>query len=219
MQSPREVTFTLVFFLLLVGVSAAGRQSPAEKSWSFDAESAGQLPGEFSGEVGEWKTVADSTAPSQPNVLAQLAKNARPVFNVALVKNASYTDLELSVQLRAVAGEIDQGGGVVWRARDARNYYIARYNPLEDNFRVYKVVDGQRTQLQTADVPRTAGWRSLRMTMAGQKIECFLDGKKYLEAYDDTFPGAGRIGLWTKADAQTHFDNLTAREYTRAAAK
>jgi hypothetical protein len=218
MLSPFIRNAASIFLFSLFVLPASNPQPSTAKSWNFDTEAAGQLPAEFSSEVGEWKVVADSAAPSQPNVLAQLAKNARPVFNVALVRSASYTDLELSVQLKAIAGEIDRGGGVVWRARDAKNYYIARYNPLEDNFRVYKVVDGQRTQLQTADVPRIPGWRTLRVTMAGQKIECYLDGKKYLEAYDGTFPGPDRIGLWSKADAQTHFDNLTARDLQRAAA-
>ncbi|MBA3257018.1 MAG: DUF1080 domain-containing protein, partial [Pyrinomonadaceae bacterium] len=101
------------------------------------------------------------------------------------------------------------GGGVVWRARDAKNYYIARYNPLEGNYRVYKVEDGRRTQLGTSDVKRSEGWHTLRVTMTGERIECYFDGRKYLDVSDSTFKSAGKIGLWTKADAQTHFDDLT----------
>lgn len=142
-------------------------------------------------------------------MLAQIAKNDRPVFNVLLVSETDYQNLDLSVHMYAVAGEIDQGGGLVWRARDAQNYYIARHNPLEDNFRVYKVVDGRRMQLQSADVPKSSGWRIIRITMKGDAIECFLDGKKFLQATDSTFAGPGKIGLWTKADAQTLFDDLT----------
>ena len=143
-------------------------------------------------------------------MLAQQASNADEVFNVVLVTGTSYDDLDLSVKLRAIEGRIDRGGGVVWRAADARNYYIARYNPLEDNFRVYKVVDGHRRMLESArlSVDHDA-WHTLRVVMQGDHIVCYLDGKKYLDTRDSTFTSAGRIGLWTKADARTHFDDLT----------
>lgn len=88
-------------------------------------------------------------------------------------------------------------------------------NPLEDNFRVYKVVDGKRIQLATTkdDVKVPAGaWHTIKITMKGEQIECFLDGKRHLEAKDATFKDAGKVGLWSKADAQTHFDNLTIKE-------
>jgi hypothetical protein len=116
------------------------------------------------------------------------------------------------VKLRAVAGEIDRGGGLVWRAKDSKNYYIARYNSLEDNFRVYKVQDGKRTMFRGEKVPGDEKWHTLRVTMAGPKITCFFDGKQYLEAEDATFAGAGMIGLWSKADAQSYFDDLTVSE-------
>ena len=118
------------------------------------------------------------------------------------------SDLGLSVRLRADHGEVDQGGGVVWRALDPSNYYICRYNPLEDNFRVYKVEQGKRTELASADVARRAGWRQVRVSMNADMIKCFLDGQKLLEVHDRTFPGPGKIGLWSKADAQTTFDDF-----------
>jgi hypothetical protein len=179
-----------------------------KKSWNFDVDKAASIAGGFTSEVGEWKIVADGSAPSKPNVFAQIAKNERPVFNVALAPDTSYANLDISVQLKSIAGQIDQGGGVVWRARDAKNYYIARYNPLEDNYRVYKVEEGRRTQLGTAEVKRSEGWHTLRVTMNGDHIECLYDGKKYLDISDSTFKSAGMIGLWSKADAQTHFDDL-----------
>jgi len=132
-------------------------------------------------------------------------------LNVVLVDSVQAKNLDLSVHLKPIAGTIDQGGGVVWRAKDAKNYYICRYNPLENNFRVYKVVDGRRTELASADIQKTDGWQTLRITMREEQIECFLDGKKHLEVNDGTFGVAGRIGLWTKADAQTHFDDLTLK--------
>jgi hypothetical protein len=110
-----------------------------------------------------------------------------------------------------VRGKTDQGGGLVWRYVDADNYYIARMNPLESNYRLYKVVNGKRTQLVTKEdlkVP-VGQWHVLAVTMKGDQIECSLDGKKYLEAKDSTFPMAGKVGLWTKADAQTNFDDFS----------
>ncbi len=183
-----------------------------EKQWSFDADEEGTLAAGFTSEVGEWKVVEDPTAPSGKRVFAQLAESSRPTFNIALARDTSLRDVDVSVRFRAVAGSIDQGGGPVWRARDAGNYYIARYNPLEENYRVYKVVDGRRTQLGSADIEASEGWHALRVTMAGDHIRCYYDEKLYLDVRDPTFDAAGKVGLWTKADAQTHFDDLRASE-------
>ena len=126
-----------------------------------------------------------------------------------LIDGTNAKDVDLTVKVKAVEGVRDQGGGLVWRARDAKNYYLARYNPLEDNYRLYKVVGGKRTLIKNADITHTDGWHTLRVTMTGDRIACYYDGKKYLEAKDATFPGAGKIGLWSKADAQSQFDDLT----------
>jgi hypothetical protein len=112
--------------------------------------------------------------------------------------------------MRAVEGETDRGGGLVWRAKDKKNYYICRYNPLRGaSYRVYKVVDGKRTQFQALILPEDLEWHTLRVTMKGSRIICYLDGKKSLEVDDSTFPDAGRIGLWSKSDARSYFDELT----------
>ena len=140
----------------------------------------------------------------------QTAESPSGLFNVCLASGIEFTDGELSVQIKAVAGKTDQGGGLVWRAKDANNYYICRFNPLEDNFRVYKVVDGKRTQLATKEnITLPAGkWFTVSIRHVGKKIECRLNGEKHLEATDDTFPKAGAIGLWSKADAVSAFDKL-----------
>jgi hypothetical protein len=177
-------------------------------SWNFDKERVGVIAPTFTNEVGDWKVVAADDAPSRPNVLAQLARSSGSTFNISLAGDTNYKDVDISVSMKSVSGNTDQGGGLVWRAKDARNYYIARYNPLEDNYRVYKVEDGRRVELQSANVRRSAGWHMLRITMVGDHIECYYDSRKYLDVKDSTFPGSGKIGLWTKADAQTHFDNL-----------
>jgi hypothetical protein len=98
---------------------------------------------------------------------------------------------------------------LVWRAMDSNNYYAAWYNPLEDNYRVYRVEQGRRIQLQNADIKHSEGWHTLRVRMEGDHIQCYYDGGKYLDVKDSTFQAAGKIGLWTKADAQSHFDDLT----------
>ncbi len=193
----------------VAGAPAAASRPAAEATvFHFDADKTGGVPGGFTSDVGDWKVTADETAPSQPNVLAQTAENAGRVYNVALAAQTRLADVDLSVRLRAVAGEIDQGGGLVWRAGDASNYYICRWNPLEDNYRFYKVVDGRRTQLASARLTAPPGWHTLRAVMTGAKVECYLDGKKYLDTTDDTFKAPGKVGLWTKADAVTHFDDL-----------
>ncbi|MBI4584353.1 MAG: DUF1080 domain-containing protein [Planctomycetes bacterium] len=182
-----------------------------EKKWNFDGDQARETPKGFTSAAGEWKVAADASAPSKPNVLAQSARNKGSTFNLVLI-DAACKDVKLSVQMKAVAGGEDQGGGLVWRAKDSKNYYVARYNPLESNYRVYKVVDGKRTTLQSADIPAAAGWHTLKIEMEGNHIECYFDGKKHLDVKDDAFKEAGKIGLWTKADAQTHFDDLKAEE-------
>jgi hypothetical protein len=176
-----------------------------KRIWKFDDETSGQIAKGFVNEVGAWSVVESS----EGKVLAQSAKNANSVFNITLATDTNAKDVDLSVRMKAVAGETDQGGGLVWRAKDSKNYYLARYNPLEDNYRVYKVVDGKRTMIQNADIMHTDGWHTLRITMNGDHITCYYDGKKYLEDNDGTFPEAGKIGLWSKADAQSHFDDLT----------
>jgi hypothetical protein len=195
---------TLLVAIALIS-GAASPDEPGKQTWDFESDEAGKIAKGFSNEVGRWIVVQDG----KNRVLAQRAASDDDIFNVALIEGTSQKDLDLSVKVKAVAGKNDQGGGMVWRAKDAKNYYIARYNPLEDNFRVYKVVAGRRTMFENAKVPGDMEWHTLRITMVGPKITCYFDGKKSLEAEDSTFPEAGRIGLWSKADAQSYFDDLT----------
>ena len=114
--------------------------------------------------------------------------------------------------MKALAGKEDQGGGLIWRAKDSKNYYLARFNPLENNYRLYKVEKGRRTLLKSAEIKQSEGWHRLTINVKGDDMQCYFDGKKVLEGSDSTFRGPGRIGLWTKADAQSYFDDLTVRE-------
>lgn len=193
------------FCLLWVGVAACAAE-PERRTWDFDSTEVGKVPAGFKHAVGVWSVIGEGKS----HVLEQSARSDDAVFNLVLVEDASYADVELSVRLKAIGGKVDQGGGLVWRARDPRNYYLARFNPLEDNFRLYTVVDGKRKQLETAKVAGDLNWHALRIAMRGTSIKCFLDDRLYLEADDGTFRSAGKIGLWSKADAHTDFDDLVA---------
>lgn len=194
----------LAAVLLMIGCSLHAGEGP-RKTWTFENDATGSPPRGFTLGAGEWRVATTNDG----KVLAQSAKSANPVFNVALVHDTDARDVDISVRLKAIAGELDQGGGLVWRARDTRNYYIARFNHKENNFRVYKVVDGKRSQpFQSADIKHHDGWTIVRVTMKGDHIECYLDGKKYLDVRDTTFAGAGKIGVWSKSDAQSQFDDL-----------
>lgn len=196
---------TALFALAMTPGRATTRAADARTlSWSFESDEPGKIPRSFSAEVGTWEVAADGAN----RVLAQKAANPDDAFNIVLVNESRFKNVDIRVRVKAVAGEFDQGGGVVWRARDRGNYYVARYNPLESNFRVYKVENGKRTLFRSADIPGDREWHTLRVTMTGGRITCYLDGKKYLEAVDDSLPEAGRIGLWSKADARSYFDDL-----------
>src|SRR6516165_4284566 len=177
-----------------------------KRMWTFEDDQVGMVAKGFTNEVGEWKVVDTP----EGKVLAQTAKNPNSVFNVALISDTNAKDVDISVRMKAIAGEYDQGGGLVWRAKDAKNYYVARNNPLgSGSYNVYKVVDGKRSMLKGVPLKRTEGWHTLRVTMKGDHIECYYDGTKYLDVDDSTFAEAGKVGLWSKSDAQSHFDDLT----------
>lgn len=204
-----KVAFVLTAVLLLAA------DEPQGVNWTFEDAKVGQLPegwseaktGEGPGSV--WKVVTDKTAPKGPNVLAQTCSDGpNSLFNLCVLDEVTHADVDITVSFKAVAGEIDQGGGPVWRYQNADHYYICRHNPLEDNFRIYKVIDGKRTQLATAESNAAVGkWHTIQVAMRGDKIVCSINGQK-LDARDDTITKTGKVGLWTKADAVTHFDNF-----------
>lgn len=186
--------------------------------WNFDKETVEKLPKGFSNQVtgkgnpSRWEIIEDITAPSPPYVLAQTSKEGFGYhFNLAVIEGTDYSDIELEVKFKAVSGDEDQGGGLIWRYLDPDNYYIARANPLENDFRVYKVVHGNRKQLSSARLEIKPGeWHTIKIVNKGDKIQCYYDDKLYLEVKDGTFK-RGKIGLWTKADAITYFDNLVVK--------
>lgn len=207
-------------YLVLALVTGLQGSEAKTMRWDFEDAAAGKLPRGWTatqtgkGEGSVWKVVEDKSAPKGSKVLAQTAEGPRPLFNLCVADKTSFKNVKITVAFKAIKGKIDQGGGIVWRCLDANNYYIARYNPLENNYRLYKVVDGKRIQLETKEglkVP-AGEWHTLTIRHMGDRIECLLDGKKELEHTDSTFQQAGQIGLWTKADAHTYFDALHVTE-------
>lgn len=210
---------TILSLTSVVGLCVVSAAAPSI-AWDFSATPLGELPKGWTeartgqGEGSVWRVVEDPAPPSGTKVLAQTAAGPSHLFNLCLLDGSSFQNVDLSVVFKAVQGKSDQGGGLVWRCRDADNYYVARMNPLEDNYRLYKVVQGKRTQLigQNGVKVPAGEWHLLRVVMQGDRITCWLDEKKLLEATDSTFPEAGQVGLWTKADAQTYFDDFEVQE-------
>ena len=143
-------------------------------------------------------------------------------FGWAVCERAPYRDGWVEARFKPVAGREDRAGGVVWRWRDADNYYVARANALEDNVVAYKVVNGHRTDLTPVDarpgtygvkVPVAAGaWHTLRVDFTGDRFEITYDGRRLFAVRDETFPDAGRVGIWSKADSVTEFDRFREEE-------
>jgi hypothetical protein len=199
----------------------AERPAPPQASgqqlvYNFDNDVAGQMPARFhsartgQGSESQWAVMSDASAPSKPNVVAQTSTDKSDYrFPLLIADDRTFGDLDISVKFKAVAGSVDQAGGLVFRLKDANNYYIVRANALEDNYRLYHVVDGRRVQFAGANFKVSSGaWHELRVEAVGNKFVCYFDGAKKIEASDDTFKDAGKVGLWTKADSVTYFDDL-----------
>jgi hypothetical protein len=194
--------------------TAGGDEVPAEPArtyrWSFDDASVGAPPADCISVLGDWTIASEPTAPSAPNVLRQTGAYKNPDFPRILIKGLTFTDLTLRVRCRPESGTIDRACGLVFRARDSDNYYLTRANALEDNVRLYRVVNGDRQEFASADLKVTSGeWHTLEVTARGTRLEVSWDGRTVLEASDATF-AKGKIGLWTKADSITAFDDLEA---------
>ena len=199
-----------------MGVAAMSAHAETE---NFDTTAAGAAPAGWKcGVTGRgsprWQVEADATAPSKPNVLKQAGSGTFPWC----VKNGvSIADGFVEVKFKSISGREDQAGGVMWRWKDGDNYYVARANALEDNVSLYYTEGGSRRTIKYVDapVPRNV-WHTLRVEFAGKRIKVSLDGKTYIEADDAHIAGAGAVGVWTKADSVTAFDDFS---YGAAAAK
>ena len=140
-------------------------------------------------------------------VLAQVTET-HP-WAVAILEDKKFDDIDVTVRFRPVSGREDASGGVIFRARDGRNYLLVRANALENNFRLYTIVKGKRSTIASAQVaePRLGEWHRIRVVAKGPKIQAYLDDSLLLDHEDKTFT-AGWVGLWTKADSVTEFADL-----------
>lgn len=209
----------LVTYFLAVLLGLVSQPSFAEEQrFNFDQTAAG-LPSGWviaatnpDGPLAEWQVKADPAAISAPQVLGitRIQNDSGDVFNLCWTHDFVFQDGSIEVNVRADSGKEDQGGGLIWRTQDADNYYVARYNPLESNLRLYFVKEGRRTQLASADIGgiKSGEWFRLKVVQQGERIVAYLNGKQYLAATDITFLKAGGIGLWSKADAASSFDDL-----------
>lgn len=198
---------------------AGGAPPPAQVSLSFDGRAV--LPAgwradttNLHGTPGRWIVAMDSGAPTPPNALALVdtGTSTDETFNLFWTDAVRAADVDLTVALHADRGEEDRGGGLAWRMRGPADYYVTRWNPLEGNLRLYRVQNGRRTQIAgVKTMADPAEWHELRVTHSGSDIAVALDGAELLHAEDEALPGPGGIGLWTKADARTSFDDLVLR--------
>ena len=205
--------------LMLATASVVG--FAASRTFDFSGDTVGQAPKGFAfghtakvGAPGTWVVQTEGTN----HYLAQTNPDAtRSRFPVAVVSDLSTADADVSVRFRPVSGRVDQAAGLVWRYQDEDNYYLVRANALENNVVLYKVERGRRTDLPVKGAGRTYGktakvpagqWSTLRVVATGPRFEVFLNGVALYEVEDATFAASGRVGVWTKADSVTHFDDL-----------
>ena len=204
-----------------VNAAAERMGDGAAMIWRFDDARAGQLPDRWRssatrpvGQPNPWSVKIDPTAASGRQVLAlpQTPRFQNGTFNVCWTDDLRFADGEITVKVKAQTGNVDQGGGPMWRVQDANNYYVARWNPLENNFRLYYVKDARRVQLASADVEANAAeWHSISIQHVGEEIACSFNGKQLLKVTDATIGAEGGVGVWTKADAATSFDDFWVR--------
>ena len=204
--------------VLLLAVTPIGlaQQSPAgAKTFTFDKDPVGQPPPGFEfartgqGAEGKWLVREDKDKPDNRVLVQESPDPTDYRFPLAVVREGSYENVVLSVRARPISGKVDQGFGVVWRYKDAGNYYVTRCNADEDNCTIYHTVAGRRRSFQNKPIKVAKNtWHTLKMEAKGSHFVVWFDGTKVLDATDDTFKEAGRVGLWTKADSVIAFDDF-----------
>jgi len=216
-----EMVFSRVLYAIL-GLQSLGLAEVIR----FDGDVPGKLPKGLSvamthnGGSPQWQIDRDETAPSPPNVLAQTSQDKTAGrFPLAVWGGTSVRDGEVSVAFKTVSGTIDQAAGLVWRYQDQNNYYIARANALENNVVLYKVENGTRLSIAPKGMPSRAygvkreipkeRWNTLRVAFKGSSFKVFFNGEFMFGTDDNTFANAGKVGVWTKADSVTYFDDFS----------
>jgi hypothetical protein len=207
MKRLASVVFLVSCFLPLAAAAAQR---------DFEADAVGQPPAGFEfartggGAEGKWLVRIEKGADKNHVLVQESGDTTDNRFPVAVLKDGTYKDVTLSVRARPLSGRVDQGFGLVWRYRDANNYYVTRCNAREDNCRVYHLVNGSRRQFGTQDLKvATNTWHTVKVQVSGNSFVVFMDGNRVFDATDDTFKEAGKVGLWTKADSVIEFDDLS----------
>jgi hypothetical protein len=196
---------------LIIMATLFSAAAAAAETTGFDSDAAGGLPaGWRSGVTGrgspKWTVEADASAPSKPNMLKQSGSGD---FPWCVRPGVSLADGYVEVKFKPIAGREDQAGGVVWRWKDGDNYYVARANALENNVSLYYTANGRRITLKYVHAPVPGNtWHALRVEFSGKKIRVVYDGKAAIEMEDAHISGAGAVGVWTKADSVTLFDDF-----------
>ena len=179
---------------------------------NFDQDETGALPaGWKAGVTGrgspKWSVEKDDSSPSPPNVLKQSGSGA---FPWCVKSDTSIENGAVEVKFKPISGREDAAGGIVWRWKDGDNYYVARANALEDNVSLYYTTNGRRNTIKYVNAPVAKNqWHTLTVEFNGKTIRVALDGKVYIEHDDDHISGAGAVGLWTKSDSVTAFDDFS----------
>ncbi len=208
----------IMMLILISGIALANEVNI--KIWDFEETKAGEIPSLWQiaathpkKTLATWEVKEVNDAPSGKKVLVLSRINHLygGTFNLCYTKSMEFTNGEISLKFKANSGKIDQGGGIMWRVQDSDNYYVARFNPLEDNFRFYVVLDGMRMELASANVRLSKGWHRMKIIQKEDHFEGYLDGKKLLEHTDKQLAKSGGVGVWTKADAATSFDNFSVK--------
>ncbi len=214
----RTLAPAVVLALAIGGVLMSPTSSAQSATTQIDlsAMKPGLAPEDFafsrtgSGDVGEWQVVDDPTA-SNRRVIAQTRADPTDYrFPLAVYQRVSVKNVDVQVHFKPVAGKVDQAGGIVVRLTTPDDYYVVRANALEDNVRFYRVVKGKREELKGANTKVASNeWHALKLRADGDRFTISFDGRQLFTAQDATFTGAGRVGLWTKADSVTYFDTIT----------
>jgi hypothetical protein len=201
----------------MVGIAVSAAVAQEKKVMDFESDSVGQQPKAFEfgrtggGKPGNWTVVVQEDAPSGKKVLAQTDADSTDYRFPLAFTGPAMKDLRLSVRCKPVSGSVDQGCGLVFRLKDADNYYVARANALEDNVRLYRVVKGARRQFGGWNGKVATGvWHQLMVEARDDHLTVAFDGKPIIDEHDSTFPDAGKFGVWTKADSVIYFDDLIA---------
>ncbi len=207
-----KILIDAVAVFLFCGMAFADSDPPNKTAFDFDKTSVGQLPdGWIAGVTGQgspkWSVETDATAPSQPNVLKQSGFGTYPW---CVKKDVSLKNGYVEVKFKPISGNEDQAGGLIWRWQDGDNYYITRANALEDNVTIYHTVHGSRSAFKNVNIKVASNqWHTLRVDFVGNQFKVTFDGKVAIEATDDTFKESGAVGVWTKADSVTLFDDFS----------